>query len=62
MGAAHAGSALAQGQAISGFAQSIPNALILNRTLGGGGGGGFSASDLSYLSQPGMQQVGYTPF
>lgn len=27
----------------------------------GGGGGGFSASDLSYLSQPGMQQVGYTP-
>jgi hypothetical protein len=33
MGAAQAGSALAQGQAISGFAQSIPNALILSRML-----------------------------
>lgn len=33
MGAAQAGSALAQGQAISGAAQSIPNALILSRML-----------------------------
>jgi hypothetical protein len=28
----------------------------------GGGGGGFTSSDLAYLAQPGMQQVGYTPF
>ena len=33
MGAAQAGAALAQGQAISGIAQSIPSALILGRTL-----------------------------
>jgi hypothetical protein len=33
MGSAQAGSALAQGQAISGAAQSIPNALILSRML-----------------------------
>ena len=41
---------------------------LLGAAIGGfsggfsGGGGGFSSSDLSYLSQPGRQQIGYTPF
>jgi hypothetical protein len=48
------------GAAIGGFGGGAGGASM--GSLFGGGGGGFSSSDLSYLAQPGRQQIGYTPF
>jgi hypothetical protein len=54
-----AGGDAASGQ-LTGFMNKMLNAAIGG--FGAGGGGGFSSSDLSYLAQPGRQQIGYTPF
>jgi hypothetical protein len=57
----------AGGDAASAQLTSFMNSM-LGAAIGGfggggfGGGGGFSSSDLSYLAQPGRQQIGYTPF
>jgi hypothetical protein len=73
-GAARAGAALAGGTSPVGqFLSAVPQmAGTYYGATGqspfsgfggfGGGGGGFTSSDLAYLAQPGMQQVGYTPF
>jgi len=72
-GAARAGAALAGGTSPVGqFLGAAPSMIgtyygmtgqsPFSGMFGGGGGGGFTSSDLSYLAQPGRQQVGYTPF
>ena len=49
---------------LTGIMRTLGNAALggFGSAGGFGGGTGFSASDLSYLAQPGMQQIGYTPF